>query len=267
MPYVPTRDIITYYEEAGSGDPLVLIMGLGGDLQGWALTAPALAKHFRVITYDNRGAGRSGAPDRPYTIAGMADDLAALLDALDIQKANILGFSMGGYIAQEFALRYPGRVDRLILLSTAPGVDGYGRAVLGSWIDVQRSNLSREQLVRSRAPYLYTAALLDDEERYERSVQNSVSNPYPQQDHAFIRQAQAILAFDASARLGNIKADTCILTGKDDILVPPRNSEKLNKLIADSKLQVLEGAHLGCIEYPNEYNATILEFLGVAVPA
>ncbi|MCZ7578023.1 MAG: alpha/beta hydrolase [Dehalococcoidia bacterium] len=220
MPYVPTRDIITYYEEAGSGDPLVLIMGLGGDLQGWALTAPALAKHFRVITYDNRGAGRSGAPDRPYTIAGMADDLAALLDALDIQKANILGFSMGGYIAQEFALRYPGRVDRLILLSTAPGVDGYGRAVLGSWIDVQRSNLSREQLVRSRAPYLYTAALLDDEERYERSVQNSVSNPYPQQDHAFIRQAQAILAFDASARLGNIKADTCILTGKDDILVP-----------------------------------------------
>ncbi|MCO5201257.1 MAG: alpha/beta hydrolase [Chloroflexi bacterium] len=267
MPYVPTRDIITYYEEAGSGDPLVLIMGLGGDLQGWALTAPALAKHFRVITYDNRGAGRSGAPDRPYTIAGMADDLAALLDALDIQKANILGFSMGGYIAQEFALKYPGRVDRLILLSTAPGVDGYGRAVLGSWIDVQRSNLSREQLVRSRAPYLYTAALLDDEERYERSVQNSVSNPYPQQDHAFIRQAQAILAFDASARLGNIKADTCILTGKDDILVPPRNSEKLNKLIADSKLQVLEGAHLGCIEYPNEYNATILEFLGVAVPA
>lgn len=94
-----------------------------------------------------------------------------------------------------------------------------------------------------------------------------MSNPYPQQDHAFIRQAQAILAFDASARLGNIKADTCILTGKDDILVPPRNSEKLNKLIADSKLQVLEGAHLGCIEYPNEYNATILEFLGVAVPA
>ena len=267
MPYVPTRDIITYYEEAGSGEPLVLIMGLGGDLQGWALTAPALAKHFRVITYDNRGAGRSGAPDRPYSIAGMADDLAALLDALDIQKAHILGFSMGGYIAQEFALKYPGRVDRLILLSTAPGVDGYGRVVVGNWINVQRSNMSREQVVRSRAPYLYTADLLDDEERYERSIQNSVNNPYPQQDHAFLRQAQAVLGFDATARLGNIKADTLIVTGKDDILVPPRNSEKLNKLIPGSKLQVLDGAHLGCIEYPNEYNAAILEFLGVAVPA
>ena len=267
MPYVPTRDIITYYEEAGSGDPLVLIMGLSGDLQGWALTAPALAKQFRVITYDNRGAGRTNAPDRPYSIAGMADDLAALLDALGIQRAHILGFSMGGYIAQEFALKYPARVNRLILLSTAPDIDGYGRAVVGNWINVQRSNMSREQLVRSRAPYLYTAALLDDEARYERSIQNSVSNPYPQQDHAFLRQAQAVLAFDASARLGGIKADTLILTGKDDILVPPRNSEKLHKLIPGSKLQVLDGAHLGCIEYPNEYNAAILEFLGVAVPA
>ena len=267
MPYVPTRDITTYYDEAGSGAPLVLVMGLSGDLQGWALTAPALARHFRVITYDNRGAGRTSAPDRPYSIAGMADDLAALLDALNIQKAHILGFSMGGYIAQEFALKYPGRVDRLILLSTAPGIDGYGRAVLGSWVDIQRSNMSREQVVRTRAPYLYTAALLDDDERSERSIQNSVSNPHAQQDHAFIRQAQAILGFDATARLGNLKADTLVLTGKDDILVPPRNSEKLNKLIPGSKLKVLDGAHLGCIEYPNEYNAAILEFLGVAVPA
>jgi pimeloyl-ACP methyl ester carboxylesterase len=267
MPYVPTRDIITYYEEAGSGEPLVLIMGLGGDLQGWALTAPALAKHFRVITYDNRGAGRSGAPDRPYSIAGMADDLAALLDALTIPKANILGFSMGGYIAQEFALKYANRVDRLILLSTAPGIDGYGRVVVGNWMNVQRSNMSREQVVRFRAAYLYSADLFDDEARYERSIQNSVSNPYAQQDHAFLRQAQAVLGFDATSRLGTIKADTLILTGKDDILVPPRNSEKLNKLIPGSKLQVLEGAHLGCIEYPNEYNAAVLEFLGVAVPA
>lgn len=267
MPYVPTRDIITYYEEAGSGEPLVLVMGLSGDLQGWALTSPTLATHFRVITYDNRGAGRSGAPDRPYTIAGMADDLAALLDALNIQKAHILGFSMGGYIAQEFALKYPARVNRLILLSTAPAIDGYGRVVVGNWINVQRSNMSREQAVRFRAPYLYTADLLDDEDRYERAIQNAVSNPYAQQDHALIRQAQAILGFDASSRLGGIKADTLIVTGKDDLLVPPRNSEKLNKLIPGSRLQVLDGGHVGCIEFPNEYNTAFLEFLGAAVPA
>ncbi len=267
MPYVPTRDIITYYEEAGTGEPLVLIMGLSGDLQGWALTAPALARHFRVITYDNRGAGRTSAPDRPYTIAGMADDLAALLDALKIDKAHILGFSMGGYVAQEFALKYPSRVNRLILLATAASVDGYGRVVLGNWINVQRSNMSREHIVRFRAPYLYTSNLLDDEARYERSIQNSVSNPYAQQDHAFLRQAHAILAWDASARAGGIKAETLVMVGKEDLLVPPRNSEKLNKLIPGSKLQVLDGGHLGAMEFPNEYNAAILEFLGAAVPA
>ncbi|HMO55034.1 MAG TPA: alpha/beta hydrolase, partial [Tepidiformaceae bacterium] len=184
MPYVPTRDIITYYEEAGSGDPLVLIMGLGGDLQGWALTAPALAKHFRGITYDNRGAGRTSAPDKPYSIEGMADDLAALLDELKISKAHIVGYSMGGMIAQEFALKYPGKVDRLVLLASSPGLDGYSRTIVRNWINVRRSNMSRELIVRNNSPFIYTAALMDDRERFERAIQNSVANPYAQQDHA-----------------------------------------------------------------------------------
>ena len=125
MPYVPTRDIITYYEEAGRGEPLVLIRGLGSDLQAWALQVPALAKHFRVITYDNRGAGRTNAPDKPYSIDGMADDLAALLDELNIAKASVLGYSMGGMVAQEFALKYPNKLDKLILLGTSARLDGY----------------------------------------------------------------------------------------------------------------------------------------------
>ncbi|MBI2766114.1 MAG: alpha/beta fold hydrolase [Chloroflexi bacterium] len=264
MPTAPVRDIVTYYEEAGSGHPLVLIMGLGGDLQGWALQVPALSKYFRVITFDNRGAGRTSAPDRPFTIATMADDLAALLDRLDIEKAHILGFSMGGYIAQEFIAAYPQRVDKLILLATAASIDGYGHAVVNSWIDVRRSNLSREQVIRTRAPYVYSPELLDDSERYERAIQNALSNPYAQQDHAFIRQAQAILAFDAAESAAKIKSPTLVAVGKDDILVPPRNSEKLAKLIPGATLKVLDGAHLGVLEYPNEYNAVFLEFLGAS---
>ena len=261
MPDAPIRDIITYYEEAGSGEPLVLIMGLGGDLQGWALQVPELAKHFRVITFDNRGAGRSSAPDKPYSIAGMADDLAALLDSLSITKAHILGFSMGGYIAQEFALKYPARVEKLVLLATAASIDGYGRNVVKGWVNVRRSNMSREQTVRLTACWLYSPALLDDEARFERSIQNSLNNPYAQQDHAFMRQAEAVLAFDAAARVASIKAETLVLVGKDDILVPPRNSEKLAKLLPNATLKVLEGGHVGCIEFPHEYNAAILEFL------
>ncbi|MCC6381626.1 MAG: alpha/beta fold hydrolase [Dehalococcoidia bacterium] len=265
MPNAPIRDIAMYYEEAGSGDPLILVMGLGGDLQAWALQVPALAKHFRVITFDNRGAGRTSAPDRPYTIAGMAADTVALMDHLSVARADVLGFSMGGYVAQELALAHPERVGKLILLATAPAIDGYGRAIVRSWIDVRRSNLSREQLVRFTSLFLYGAALMDDKERYERAILTSVSNPYAQQDHGFIRQAQAVLGFDARDRLGAIKHETLVVAGREDILVPPRNGEQLAKLLPKASFQLLAGAHAGCLEHPNEYNEAFLSFLGAGV--
>jgi len=267
MPYVPTRDIITYYEEAGSGRPLVLIRGLGSDLQAWSLQVPELAKHFRVITYDNRGAGRTGAPDKPYTIAGAHDDLAALLDDEVAHTACILGYSMGGMIAQEFALKHPARVEKLILLGTSAGLDGYSREVIRNFVSVRRSNMSREQVVRQQAPFIYSAELLDDEARYDRAVQATVSNPYAQQDHAFIRQAEAILGFNAASRVSGIKVPTLVVTNKDDILVPPRNGEALAKAIPGATLVSLDAGHAGCVEYPNEHNAAFIDFLSVAVPA
>jgi 3-oxoadipate enol-lactonase len=267
MPTAPIRDIVTYYEEAGSGDPLIMIMGITGDLQGWAFQVPALAKHFRVITFDNRGAGRTSAPDRPYSIAGMAEDVAGLMDRLGIAKAHILGYSMGGYIAQSLALAHPDKVDKLILLSTAPNVDGYGRAVVRSLIDVRRSNLSREQFLRVMAPWLYSADLLDDADRLERSILNGVNNPYAQQDHAFLRQAAAILDWDIDGRHGDITQQALVACGTEDILVPARNSEKLAQALPNATLKLLSGAHVGMIEYANEYNAAFVEFLGAPVAA
>jgi pimeloyl-ACP methyl ester carboxylesterase len=267
MPNAQLRDIVTYYEEAGSGEPLVLVMGLGGDLQAWRFQVLELSKHFRVITYDNRGSGRTSAPDRPYTIAGMAEDLNGLLDVLKIEKAHILGYSMGGYIAQEFALAHPNRVNKLILLATAPDIDGYGRAVVESWIDVRRSNMSREQVIRNTAPWLYSADLLDDSDRFEQAIRNSLTNRWPQEDHAFIRQAQAVLAWDPGDRASGVKAETLIVAGEEDILVPARNAERLVKLIPASTLKILPGGHVGCIEHPIEYNAAFLEHLAAAVPA
>ncbi len=267
MPTAPIRDINMYYEDSGSGDPLVLIGGLGADAQSWALQVPVLARHFRVITMDNRGSGRTSAPDKPYSIAGMADDVAGLLDHLGIAKANVLGFSMGGAIAQEFALKYPARVEKLILMNAAPYADGQVAAIIKNWINVRRSNMSREQAQRFIAPFLYSAELIDDQDRYERAILNSVSNPYAQQDHAFIRQAQALLAFDTRDRLATVKAETLVVSAAEDILIPSRNQERIVKLLPKAKHVTLAGGHAGFIEHAAQYNAAILEFLGAAVPA
>lgn len=261
MPTTPVRDIAMYYEEAGTGDPLVLLTGLGGDSQAWALQVRALSPKFRVITVDNRGAGRTSAPDKPYSIAAMAEDTAALLGHLGIAKAHVVGWSMGGMIAQELALAHPALVNRLVLVGSAPKLDGQGRAILRSWVDVRRSNLSREQFVRFTGAWFYSPQLLDDGPRYERAIMSSLANPYAQQDHAFLRQANAVLGFDTTARVAGLKQETLVVTAADDILVPRRHAECLAGLLPKATLVELPGGHAGCIEFPAEYSAAFTDFL------
>src|SRR4029077_21119 len=116
-------DIEMYYEEHGSGDPLLLVMGLAADSTAWMFQLPDFARHYRTIVFDNRGVGRSSKPAGPYTIHQMADDAAGLLDALDVRRAHVVGVSMGGMIAQELALRHPARVRGLVLGCTFPEPD------------------------------------------------------------------------------------------------------------------------------------------------
>ncbi|MDD2866821.1 MAG: alpha/beta hydrolase, partial [Candidatus Omnitrophica bacterium] len=120
MPSVKLDDIPLYYEVYGKGSPLLLIGGLGSDSASWLGVAKGFSPYFQAIVFDNRGSGRSGLGHQECTIGRMAQDAAGLLDLLKIERAHIIGHSMGGYMAQEIAINYPGRIDKLVLESTAP---------------------------------------------------------------------------------------------------------------------------------------------------
>lgn len=262
MASIEAGDIVTYYEEAGSGEPVILICGLSADLQIWQLQVPALSKRYRVVCYDNRGAGRTSAPDKPYSIGGMVEDLAALMDHLRIDSAHLLGWSMGGMIAQAFALVRPSRVRKLILMSTFARNDGFLRIGIRNWMNIRRSNMPFEQVIRYVSQALYTPAFYDDEPRYEKIIQFMANNPYAQTQHGFLRQAEALFVHDPGDAAKGIRAPTLVLVGRDDSLTPPYLSERLAGLIPDATLKVLNGGHAGFVEFADQYNATILDFLG-----
>ena len=251
-----------YYEVHGEGEPLLLIMGLGGDLTGWIFQTLEFSKQYRVIVFDNRGVGRSDAPDTPYSTELMADDAAGLLNALDIDKAHILGLSMGGMIAQELALKYPQRVKSLILATTAACPHSTNKHVLDTWTRMALEGVSVETRFREQLPWIFTDKFFDNPELVQLALNTKLANPDPQPAYAYTRQVAACLEHDARDRLGQITAPTLVLVGKEDILLPIQMSEELAAGIPNAELVVLEGGGHGfLVEIAGKFNRAVLDFL------
>ena len=261
MPSLQRKNVTTYYEESGHGEALVLVCGLSADLQGWRFQVPALSKHHRVICFDNRCAGRSSALDEPCSMSDMLGDLVALLDHLGIDSAHILGHSMGGVVAQLLAVSHPGRVNRLMLLGSFAQPDGLMRIAVKNWMAVRRSDMPWEQVARYVSRWAFGRELANNEAIYEAFVGAMVGNRHAQTLHGFIRQAEALLACEASSELSKITAPTLVMVGEQDQLAPRYLSEQLVAQIKDSQLRVLPGAHSGFVEHPEHYNEAILDFL------
>ena len=267
MPHVQLRDIVCYYEEAGSGPPLLLIAGLGGHSGLWSPQLRALSLSRRVIAYDNRGAGRTSAPDKPYSIAAMADDARQLLDHLEVEKASVAGYGLGGAIALHLAAEHGDRVENLVLIGTTATPGGRQRLVTEGWSAARRSSLSREQASALTAPWLYSSALLSDTALRNQAVESAANDPHPAHDHAYARQAQAFLAYDATSKLESIDQPALVLSGEEDILVDATDAAALAEALPNGTHQQLPGAHAGLVEHAQAYAAAILEFLAEPVPA
>jgi len=273
---VPTTrigDLDLYYEVTGTGEPLLLIMGLGADANAWVRQIPVLSARYRTVTFDNRGVGRSSKPPGPYSTAQMADEAAGLLDHLGIDRAHVLGLSMGGMIAQEVTLRHPHRVATLTLACTYPAASPEEQAVRtrtfaafgvnGGTGDGHPALAAIDPLVILQ--HMLPAAFS------ERFIREELPSLLPALTGnlalgfdiaALLGQVAACMAHDTIDRLHQITAPTLVLTGTADRLISPRHSDLLAAHIAGARLvRIPDGPHALNLEMADAFNAEVLRFL------
>ena len=264
MPTVEANGQTLYYEEHGGGEPLVCVMGLAADIQAWALQVPAFSAAHRTIVFDNRDVGRSSEADGPYEIADMARDALALADALELESFHLLGYSMGGAIAQEMACQAPDRLRTLTLSVTFAAGGAWARTLSEVW-SARVHKVSREEHIDELLLLTHSEELFENADAigYMRGLM--LDNPYPQSPDAFARQLAASSRHDTRDRLRSLSIPTHVIGAEHDILVPVWKSRELAELIPDAKLTLIEGApHSALIERAEQFNAAVLEFIGSA---
>lgn len=241
------------WERHGGGPPLLLVHGLGYARWGWEPVVEPLARSFDVLLYDNRGIGASDAPPGPYAAAELAADAVQVLDEARVERAHVLGTSLGGMVAQELAVAAPERVDKLVLAATTPGG-------AGSFPMPERT----VRLMAGRATlrqFVENALAPDPDPRIvERILRHREATAQPLA--AWSAQAAAGAAFDALERIGAIAAPTLVLTGTEDAVVDPRNSRLLAERIPGARVELFEGGgHLFFWEQPERFVSVVTEFL------
>lgn len=259
MAFLENQGARIYWDEQGKGEPVLLIMGLGYPSYLWHRTRPALNERYRTIALDNRGSGQSDAPPGPYSIALMASDAAAALDAAEAETAHVFGLSMGGMVAQEFALQYPARVRSLILGCTAPGGPNAVRAEKHVTEILMARNMTPEEAARAMRPYIYDPATPLD--RVEEDL--ALRRQWFPRPEAYMAQLQGIFAWEAYDRLPGISAPTLVIHGETDQLVPVGNGKVIAARIPGAKLVTLPRAsHIFITDQPEASLKAIMDFLG-----
>jgi pimeloyl-ACP methyl ester carboxylesterase len=257
--YIENQGAKIYWEEHGEGEPLVLVMGLASTLDMWHRTMPVMKEHFRTILIDNRGVGRSDVPAPPYSIATMAADVAAVMDAAGIASARLFGISMGGMIAQEFTLNYPQRVRSLVLGCTNFGGSNVKPASPGVLeILKARGMMAADEAAWAMVPHVYDRTT--PRARVEEDI--AIRMKWFPTTAGYFGQIGAIFTWQAQDRLSQIQVPTLVIHGETDELVPPENGRMISELIPNAKLVLLpEASHIFVTDKPEVSHQTILQFL------
>lgn len=257
MPTVTVNNINMYYEVHGNGEPIVFINGAGAYTEMLFRLISIYSNDYQMILFDNRGAGKTDMPDGTYNTQMMADDLAGLLDALGIESAHIHGTSMGGMIAQEFALKYPQRVKRLVLTVTCcVGSD----SILPEFSDLtRREDLSPKEFSEAMIRLFITETFVEKQpDLFQQIVSFLKEFPFSQQ--SLQKHLQAIASHNTCDRLSDIAAPTLVLAGGADKITPVENSEVLKEKIPNSELFVFKNAGHMLVEAGNDPHQKAFNF-------
>lgn len=261
MPVVSTESASIEYDVHGEGPPLVLINGMGFGRWGWFKQVPVLSCHLRTVTFDASARSRSGG------VGDLAEEVVALLNHLRIEKAQVLGASLGGFVAQELALKRPDLVDRLVLVCTSYGGRGTEAMSLGALAKMFGVGSFTPQAATRRGLEAATSKAYRDrhEEEFERIVAWRLTDALPLA--AYYGEAMAGARFDASASVGRITSPTPVIHGAEDRYVPVANAVALAGAIPGARLRVLEDAgHLVFIERSADLNSEVVDFLKTREP-
>jgi pimeloyl-ACP methyl ester carboxylesterase len=258
--HVRAGDPEIWTEQVGQGPDVLLIGGLGDTVESWQFQLDALADRYRLTAFDNRGAGRTAMPPGPVSAELLADDTAAVLQALGIASAHVAGFSMGSAIAQELALRHPELVRSLVLTSTYARPDALFHSQLNFWRWLPEVAPSERAFFEAFFTWVYTPRAHADGS-VAQIVEEALAFPHQQSIEAFQAQVDVCLTHDTADRLSEIAAPTLVLSGELDIILPPRVGRSVAAGIPNARFDVMPGeAHQPFQEVPDQWNARVDAF-------
>ena len=272
--FADVNGIKVCYEILGKGDPVILIHGFGGKKESWIAQFKPLSEHFKVIRFDNRGAGKSDRPKGVYTMELFADDIAGLMDYLKIEKAHIIGWSLGGMIVQNFILKYPERVNKVVLINTNHGFPSEDGPEVYKNMRLEEVGQKKVDPVKTFWNGARTGFYMkfrkqmevDPSKKWydlwsvEDLIKESTINPATVEDIEF--QAAALKTHDTFARLNQVKNQILLITASNDRITPRSSMEEIHSRIHNSVIKVIEKAgHDSPLSNAPEVNNSIREFL------
>jgi 3-oxoadipate enol-lactonase len=253
--------VAIHHRVEGDGEQtVVLVNGIGDDLEAWLLQVPdLLAAGLRVVSFDNRGLGSSGRPAGPYTSRQGAADLQAVVEALGLDAFHLVGCSMGGMIALEYALAEPGRLRSLVLANTYAAPDAYTRDILESWAAIVAAG-GMPAVMRQMAPWIFSPAFHEEQaEVLAGFIAEMVATP--QSAESFAAQLAILHDHDCWARLGEVRAPALVLVADSDVFIRPDLSRRMLERLPDARWASVAGGHAVMWENPSAWNGAIVAFV------